>query len=283
MKLFSSVTGVALLLAGCSRSERPSVVRLVDVFEESMVEGEMVVPPSIARTEWRFEDGASAFTAVVGVEGLAARDGVLRGKASTNRPLLDFERTTDLESLDQLHAVEVRMRVSGGGSVAVDFSSAETLDSSKVIEEAGALGWFIESPLVPGEEMRTYTLRPPRPIHAGAIRRILLKPTDESGAEFEIESIRAIFRKEHLAGIERDAFRMRRSTGVIVARAPKSSAFLSRSHRGHGSRSLSGPSTTPPSGSGPPSATELSSSRRSRRPIAGRSVSSSSRSSRAFR
>lgn len=42
-----------LLISGCSPG--PSVVRLVDVFDETMVEGGAPPPTMPARTEWRFD------------------------------------------------------------------------------------------------------------------------------------------------------------------------------------------------------------------------------------
>jgi arylsulfatase A-like enzyme len=170
---------------------------LVDVFEESMVEGRTAAPPPIARTEWRFKNEKSPFAAVVGVSGLAVRDGLLHGRATSTVPLVALERTSGLDSRDQLYAVEVRMRASGGDNVAVEFSSAETLDREALLEQVGAFGWVVRSPLVPGDELKS-----PIPTQATAIRRLVLKPTDREGAEFAIESVRAIFRKEYLAGVE---------------------------------------------------------------------------------
>jgi arylsulfatase A-like enzyme len=167
-----------------------------------MVEGRSGAPIPISRTEWRFDAGLNGFTAVAGVQGLSARNGLLHGVATTALPLLDVERTTGLESRDQLHAVEVKMRVSAGRNVGVNFFSDESLDRDQMVERLSAFDWLIQSPLLPGEEVRTYSLKSPRPIPATEIRRILLRPTDEAGAEFAIESVRVIFRKEHLASIE---------------------------------------------------------------------------------
>ena len=59
----------------------------------------------------------------------------------------------------------------------------------------------IESPIVPGEEVQTYTLTSRTPVAASSVRHLIVMPTNEAGAEFEIESVRVIFRKEHLASI----------------------------------------------------------------------------------
>ena len=166
------------------------MVRLVDVFDETMVAGGGAPPAMPARTEWRFDEGSSGFTAVEGVEGLVARDGLLRGRATTDRPVLSVERKSDLDNGDQLHAIEVRIRVSSGANL-----------KAEVIEEELIFNWSMTTPLIPGEEMRTYTLKYPRPVRAAQIRRLYLRPTDAAGATFEIESVRIIFRKEYLAGI----------------------------------------------------------------------------------
>src|SRR5207245_1806951 len=68
---------------------------------------------------------------------------------------------------------------------------------------AATRGWQA-GPGVAGPEMRTYTLETralPGAITASDTRHILLRPTDAQGASFEVESVRLVFRKEHLAGV----------------------------------------------------------------------------------
>jgi hypothetical protein len=190
-----------LLIAGCSPSPSPSVIRLVDVFDETMVEGGTAPPRMPVRTEWRFDETGSAFTAVEGVEGLSVGEGVLRGRATTDRPVLHVERTTDIDGRDQLHAVEVRIRVSAGANLKAEVSGAEKIDPKRPLQDLPPFDWAMTTPLIAGEEMRTYTLKYPRPMRASQIRRLYLRPTDAAGATFEIESVRIIFRKEHLASI----------------------------------------------------------------------------------
>ncbi len=193
---------VALVcLSGCSSSEKSSGVRLVDVFEEGMVEGGMPPPPTLPRTEWRFDEPSSAISAVEGVAGLVVRDGLLRGRASSGRPVLHVERTSEIDDRDQLQALEVRIRVSDGANLRAEFSGAESVDPQQGLKQLPPFDWAMTTPLVAGEEMRTYTLKYPRPLRASQIRRLYIQPTDEAGATFEIESVRVIFRKEHLASI----------------------------------------------------------------------------------
>jgi arylsulfatase A-like enzyme len=191
----------ALYLSGCSPSPGPSVIRLVDVFDETMVRGGAAPAAMPARTEWRFDETGGAFTAVEGVEGLAARDGVLRGRTTTDRPVLHVERTSVVDGRDQLHAVEVRIRVSDGANLRAEVSGAEEIDPERPLQALPPFDWAMTTPLIAGDEMRSYTLKYPRPVRASQIRRLYLRPTDAAGATFEIESVRIVFRKEHLAGI----------------------------------------------------------------------------------
>ncbi|HJS74525.1 MAG TPA: hypothetical protein VJ921_09570, partial [Vicinamibacteria bacterium] len=53
-----------LVAAGCTPSDEPAAIRLVDVFEEGMVEGREAPPATLPRTEWRFDETERAFSAV---------------------------------------------------------------------------------------------------------------------------------------------------------------------------------------------------------------------------
>jgi arylsulfatase A-like enzyme len=194
------------LVAGiaCSHDPKPWAVRLVDVFEEEMVEGRSTSPPpSIARTEWRFEESSSAgaVTVLAGASPLSISNGLLVGRTTSDASILHVERTEGLGRPDQLHAVEVRLRVSEGQNLSVETIASDKLEKGSTLQSLGAFGWTLTTPLVPGEEMRTYTLRPPRPIPAVQVRQIFLRPSDAAGADFAIESIRVVFRNEHLASI----------------------------------------------------------------------------------
>ncbi len=205
MRLRFSLSLPFVLSAACSRSPETAAIRLVDVFQDEMVEGRAAAPPELpARTEWSFTEASdgNAFTVFDGAAGLAVKDGLLVGRSSTAVPILVVERTTALGSRDQLHSIEVRMRASAGANLAVFPMGGETLNREQALGMLGAFDWEIKTPLIPGDEVRTYTLRSPRPVPASNIRRLFLRPTDEKGAEFAMESVRIIFRKEHLAEID---------------------------------------------------------------------------------
>ena len=135
------------------------------------------------------------------MSGLAIRDGMLVGRSTTGFPILHIERTSGLENADQLHAVEVRLRVSKGANLALSSSPAPTVDLSERWRWPTAFPWIIKTPLLPGDKVQTYTMTPPSPVSGPRIRHILLRPTDAAGAEFAIESVRLVFRREHLASL----------------------------------------------------------------------------------
>jgi arylsulfatase A-like enzyme len=210
MSFSRAVATTALVcLIGCARAPGgTSTIRLVDRYTPESVEGQAVgAAPSIPRTEWRFDGQPAApgptrgWEAASAVADLAVRDGRLEGRTTGDFPVVHVERTQGLEDRDLLHAIELRLRVSAGANLAVSFRGSEKLDVKKVLEEGKTWPWRIKSPLVPGPEPRTYTLRSPFPTSASEIRHLLVRPTDAAGARFAIESVRLVFRKEYLASI----------------------------------------------------------------------------------
>jgi arylsulfatase A-like enzyme len=254
-----------LLLSGCARTPAPAsapVTRLVDVFDAKQVAGTASAPAApVPRTEWRFDGppppaptpppgGALApagppgsvpapspfaatrgWEAGPGVSGLAIHEGKLVGKTTTDFPVLRLERTTGLDNPDQVHAIEVRLRVSGGSTLSVQTRPAATIDLKQEAGMAQAVPWTITTPVVAGSDIQTYTMRPAAPVSGGRIRHLLIRPTDAAGADFAIESVRMVFRREYLTSIKsgvswqglRDVFRE-----TIVTRAPETVSFKVR-------------------------------------------------------
>ena len=93
------------------------------------------------------------------------------------------------------------MRTSAGKEISLAMDSAEKVDLAEQQKRATAFPWPIKAQLTPGSEMQTYTLTSPFHSSGSEIRHLMLRPTDAPGATFEIESIRLVFRKEHLASI----------------------------------------------------------------------------------
>ncbi|MDP6579610.1 MAG: sulfatase [Vicinamibacterales bacterium] len=205
----SIATVTLMFTVACGAAQEPVALRLVDLFQADLVTGSPPVetPP---RTEWRF-DGAmpdgDEFAETGGVEagpgvgGLAVRDGRLVGRTTSDFPLLRVERTGDFGGQDQVHAVEVRMRASEGTNLMVQFSAAEKVEFPALQGAMQGSPFVMTTPIVAGDDLQTYTLTPLQTVAAAAARHLVVRPTDVEGAEFEIESLRVVFRQEHLASI----------------------------------------------------------------------------------
>ena len=188
----------------------PASVRLVDLYKPASVEGRPATLAPRPRTEWRFDGPGSGKLAATrgweagpGVAALAVRDGRLVGRSTTDFPMLHLERTSGLEDRDILYAVEVRARASAAGRLSLTGRAEAKIDLAEVQKRALDSPWRMSTPVVAGE-MRTYTLETralPGAITAADTRHLLVRPIDTKGASFEIESVRLIFRKEHLAAV----------------------------------------------------------------------------------
>ena len=259
----AAALGAAALVAasGCRAPSEPgpTTIRLVEKFDLKNVEGSpSAKPPNIPRTEWRFDAAAAAPAAPAqgapvrapsppggsrpgpafpatrgweggpGISGLAIRDGLLVGRAADEHAVLHIERSSGLENADQLQAVEIRMRVSAGANLQIVTRPTPTVDLKVEAALSRVLPGAITTPIVAGPEMQTYTVTPPAPVTGARIRHILIRPTDAAGADFAIESVRLVFRREHLAAVPsglswqglRDVFRE-----TLVTRAPETVRF----------------------------------------------------------
>ena len=218
---------VVLIAAAVTACTRPAgdgakPIRLVDTFDAKSVKGASTKAVPIPRTEWRFDGPAPSppppppppakplpapfpatrgWEAGPGISGLAIRDGLLVGRTTTGFPILHVERTAGLENADQVHAVEIRLRASSGANLSLTTSPAPTIDLPRQLALTESIPWVIKTPLLPGDKMQTYTITPPAPVSAPRIRHILLRPTDAAGADFAIESVRLVLRREHLASV----------------------------------------------------------------------------------
>jgi arylsulfatase A-like enzyme len=222
---------LALVVASssCTRAESepaPATVRLVSVFKPELVSG--TVKPaasSLTRTEWRFDKTVPDTAAV---DGAAIRDGRFAGRASSDFPMFRLERTADLANRDQIHAFEIRMRASAGANVSMTTQPAGTVDFADLARRASGVPWNMTSPIIPGAEVQTYTITPQFPLNMSRVRHLVLRPTDSLGATFEVESVRIITRREHLASLPSgvgwqglgESYRE-----TLVARAPEAMRF----------------------------------------------------------
>ena len=138
----AAVFSVALL-SGCGGGPSEGVIRLIDEFREDMVQG---TPTKIAPVDttgsWNFgeiEEGAPAmlgWKAGVGVSGFEVRDGSLRGRSTTDFPIIWVELEEELDAVDLLHAVEVQMRVSRGANMMASSAGEQDIDFKRILEWA---------------------------------------------------------------------------------------------------------------------------------------------------
>jgi arylsulfatase A-like enzyme len=243
------VCALALACGAACRAREPETpaapIRLVDLYKPAPAASAsptgVDLPPPV---EWRFapaapvtagaaapkgpEGGAKppAWTAGPGVQGLTVRDGRLAGRTTADVAMIDLERPPS-EDRDVVHEVQVRMRASAGANLSVVLRPTEKVDAKAEAETVPIIPWPFNSPLVPGDEMRTYALRTTASVPA-AFRHVLVRPTDAPGATFEIESVRVVTRREHLAGVSAglgwhglsEVYRE-----ALVARAPDALSF----------------------------------------------------------
>jgi arylsulfatase len=244
VELAAAIALVAL--GGCSdrtggsggREARATPVRLVDVFKPNAVQGsaaETVARDPIA--QWRFDDDApgAGGPAVAtrgweahNVSGLAIRDGKLVGRSVSGFPMVTIVRTTLLDNADQVHGFEVRARVSGGKNLSASLTGPAPVNALRVEQLAGRIPWPASTPILPGEDVQTYLFTSSVPLNMARAQRLIIRPTDAPDVDFEIESVRVITEREHLAGVKsgvgwqglKDIFRE-----VLVSRAPESMRF----------------------------------------------------------
>ena len=202
---------VAALAAGCgggfATADAPLSIALVDLFGEDGIEisdsPTLSTPP---RAAWRFADPAPpgvpeatattrGWTSHGDVTGLAVSDGRLGGETTSDFPILHVAWDDDQGSPDDLHSVEISLSVSAGENLRVTFQDSDTPD----VDGVRSADWALDTPIIPGDEVRTYTIANDGGTGMSDIRQIFLRPTDASGARFEIESVRLLFDREQLA------------------------------------------------------------------------------------
>ena len=231
----------AALAAGCqgSRPDGPAMpIRLVDVFKPAMVQGSAArgtaAPPIAA---WRFDGAEAPAGAKPGatrgwdshnVTGLAVRDGKLTGRSRTAFPIVTAVRAGHGDNADQIHAFEVRARVSAGTTLFITTAGPAPPEFPQVEALGSRIPWPATTPLIPGDEFQTYRVTSTFPLNMARAQRILIRPTDVEGATFEIESVRIVTEREHLASVTsgvgwhglRDVFRE-----AIASRSPETLRF----------------------------------------------------------
>ncbi|MHC4560585.1 MAG: sulfatase family protein, partial [Planctomycetota bacterium] len=206
-------------------SSGPIAIHLVNEFKLENVEGtpqEVVTAPP--RAEWQFDVSSSlpssepnsatgGWQVFRGVADLQVRDGRLVGRSTSARPSIMVEMTSRPDDTDLLHSVEVRMCASAGANLRVTCWAGPKNSVD-----------MLTTPMLGDGEIRTYEIKSWRNPAASKIKGIVIGPTDANEANFEIEHVRLIFRKEYLASIPsgaswQDLSKIYRHT--LVAKTPE--------------------------------------------------------------
>ena len=233
--IVAAACAVAVSCGGGTRSSSTAApIRLVDEFKPEAISGGGGAPPrEIPRTEWRFDQPVKdKWEAGPGVTGLTVRDGRLSGRTSTTFPVIRVQRTAGLDNQDIVHAIEFRMRVSAvsdGGQLAINAAGEEKPNFDEMVKAGD--GFWMKTPITAGTEIQTVTVTPAMHLVGSRLRHLIVRPTDQSGATFDIESVRLVFRKEHLASIAsgvawqglKEVYRE-----SIAARSPETATFTVR-------------------------------------------------------
>ena len=228
----------SIVLAACGGSSSTTVIRLVDRFQEDMVQNS---PTQVARSKsadvWNFSDpgensssegsAALGWKTGIGVTGLILRDGRLRGRSTTNVPIIYLERKQGLDTPDLLHAIEVRAKASKGTRLMVHTAGEDDIDFENILKRAKELSqpMRFSASIAAGDDIQTLTLRTSGTVRLSSIHKLLIRPSDEPEADFEIESVRLISRREHLGRIPSGVSWQglaEKYRETLVARAPES-------------------------------------------------------------
>ncbi|MDX1643420.1 MAG: sulfatase-like hydrolase/transferase, partial [Thermoanaerobaculia bacterium] len=200
--------GCALLLAcdaGPAGQEGP--IYLVERFDESLVEPAPSPIPTPEPTEWDFAEGDERWRVAQGIADARVVDGALAGTSTSREPIVVLQTDRPRGTGDRLHSVVVRARVSAGKTLSVTCLNGEREPAAKLLARKPPGPLALETPLLAGDEMQTYTILDSRnfplgkPIDRSDVERVLVMPSDQAGATFEIESVRLVFRKEYLATV----------------------------------------------------------------------------------
>ena len=194
------VIAALLVTAGCAEPPSSGPVRLVDRFAEARVEGTPAASiATYAPTQWRFSDGATIWRAAQNIQELRIEDGAMRGRSTSDQPVLVAERLGDVPASEILYGVEVRARTSAGTQLSVRFDGGQELNLPRALgSPLGAL----TTPIGAGDDMQTFFIRATSALSPAGLTHVILLPTNEAGAYFEVESVRLVFRGEHLRSVD---------------------------------------------------------------------------------
>jgi arylsulfatase A-like enzyme len=165
---------------------------------------DLTEPP---RSEWVLSDLGEglAWKALEGIDDATVGPGGLSGTVTTPTPVVVLQSRNTMGDGDQIHAIEVRMKVSAGENLGLTVLGPQRPPAVVFGREDGPT-LAVSTPLLPGDEMATYRIELDHSMIFGVFvgidpSRVVIRPSDTPGATFEIESVRLVFRREHLARV----------------------------------------------------------------------------------
>ena len=194
-----------LVLAACGEGTTSSPIALIELFEDGSLEGALA-PQTVEPTIWQAgSESTLALGPSFGWASAEPGDAAWSGTSGSDKPIIAWASSEPLGGDDELYAVEIRMRTTAGKQLALTTLGEEGPPAPAFSAPDGP-PLVLLTDLLPGEEMQTYRIDmtrsfPMGPFTRRGIRRVVLQPTDEVGAEVEVESVRLIFRREHFASL----------------------------------------------------------------------------------
>ena len=201
----AAAASLVLSIVGCAPVEPPPAgpLRLVELLATAEVTGNRPAAEPGEAVAWDFGqiDELIGVRAITGVGELTLEDGALVTTTIDDFPVLAFELPTLDEDTakEPIHGVEVRLRVSEGGTLSL--RAGDALPELPRERIQGPFPWSLETPVVAGEESQLYTVRSGRTMTLEGERWLVLRPIDVAGARVAIESLRVVTRREHLLGV----------------------------------------------------------------------------------
>ncbi|MCG8460064.1 MAG: sulfatase-like hydrolase/transferase [Holophagales bacterium] len=208
MLLLSCVPLIACVGPGAGGEGHSRPISLVELWPEARVENGMPVPQAPPRSEIRWDGGGLPgveWKGLSGVADLRLENGRIVGRATSEAPVVELRLAEPLGVEDDLWSAELRVWASAGSRAAVHPMRVPGPSLAQVVKRIEE--WPITSPMILSRQAKTYTVVLDRvftyelPLAKSAIDHVLVRPTNEAGAEFAIESVRFVFRSEHLASI----------------------------------------------------------------------------------
>ncbi len=205
--------GSSLQVPGSTPQNAGHPRSLVEHWGDARIAQPTATPSVPPRAELRFDGHSSLefeWRVVDGVADLRVEDGLLVGRATTETPVILLELSPDeaaraLPAKDSLWSVELRLRASAGSTAGVHPLQEPGPPIPVVVARAN--DWPLSSPIIAGEETKTYTVVLDKvftlemPLAEQGMTTIALRPTNIAGATFGVESLRLVFRNERLATI----------------------------------------------------------------------------------